>query len=738
MSVRARPRLPRTRLPAPPLVALLVPLLVPLLLAALACQVVAPLPTAVPTATPTAPPAVTPAPTRTRAPTRTPTPRVTATRVPSPTPRPRTPTREPGVFSSDLLGVTLRYPPRWLAREDAGNGIALMLIDQANGVLVLLLQGPLTHGASPAEIAEQVLEQIVQGSGEVLSSEAITLDDGTPAHASVISVVTDEGEVTAKLVVAARGERSFVVMAMAEPELYDEQVETIDDVLYSLELREPRPYGISRDNALVLAGAEPETLDPAVQLGSPADFVGLIFSGLVALDTRLQVVPDLADRWELSADGRTYTFFLRREVTFHDGRPFTAADVRYSLERAADPATGSNTAATYLGDIVGVRERLAGEAETLSGVQVLDDYTVAITIDAPKAYFLAKLAYPTSWIVDRANVESGRDWHERPNGTGPFRLARWEHDEVLIFERNPDYYRADVALEHVLYLLDGGLPLQLYETGDIDMSSVPGDALARVLDPDEPLNADVVSGPAFCTSRIVFDAAQPPFDDPAVRQAFAMAVDRDRLIEALALPNVTRADGVLPPGMPGYGGDIEPLAFDPEGARERLAGSRYAGALPEIIYTVRGQGGQADRVTSAVVEMWQDHLDVRVRIALIDPADYEDAIYGEHGQIVDFSWCADYPDPENFLDVLYHSEQKNNVGHYADPEVDRLLEQARSERDVRARLALYHTVEQQVVRDAAALPLLHFTQYALVRPYVQNFVLTPIGVAQLQFVALEH
>jgi oligopeptide transport system substrate-binding protein len=263
----------------------------------------------------------------------------------------------------------------------------------------------------------------------------------------------------------------------------------------------------------VLAGGEPRTLDPARTLGSAGDYIGLIFSGLVAFDTNLQVVPDLAERWEISPDGLIYTFHLRHDVTFHNGKPFSAADVKYSLERAADPATESNTAQTYLGDIVGVQAKLDGEAQDVAGVTVIDDYTVALTIDAPKAYFLAKLTSP--YLVDRRPRQ--RRVRQRLGRAAqrhrPVRARHLGPQPVMIFDRNPSYYRAKAGLAHVLFLLYQGVPLQMYEVGDIDITGVGGDSLARARDPQDPLSAICERAGVLHQPRGVRRRAKP-FDDP--------------------------------------------------------------------------------------------------------------------------------------------------------------------------------------------------------------------------------
>ena len=171
---------------------------------------------------------------------------------------------------------------------------------------------------------------------------------------------------------------------------------------------------------LTLYGIDPYTLDPAVSGETTShEYVMQLFSGLVCLDDDLEPAPDIAERWEVSQDGRTYTFYLRQDVKFHDGGQVKAEDFKYSWERACAPETMSQTAPTYLGDIVGASEVLSGEAEEISGVRIIDDYILEVTIDAPKVYFLSKLTYPTAFVVDRVDVESGGMWWRTPMAPVP-------------------------------------------------------------------------------------------------------------------------------------------------------------------------------------------------------------------------------------------------------------------------------------------------------------------------------
>ncbi|MFH1169161.1 MAG: peptide ABC transporter substrate-binding protein, partial [Chloroflexota bacterium] len=354
-----------------------------------------------------------------------------------------------------------------------------------------------------------------------------------------------------------------------------------------------QPSQTSGQGTLNLADSGPITLDPATAAeASSAMYIFQIFSGLARLDENLQVVPDIALGWDKSADGRTFTFHLRRDATFHDGKPVTAADFKYSWERALSPATGSLTAGTYLNDIVGAADVLSGKATQLSGVSVLDDYTLEVTIDAPKAYFLDKMAYPTAFVVDRANVQSGSNWWQQPNGTGPFRLQQWQKDQLLVLARNDSYYGDKARLSEVVFHLLSGNPLQLYQEGTIDVSYVGAAYMGLVTDPSNPTSKELNTYPELSMSYIGFNAATPPFDDAKVRQAFSYAVDKERLIKLTTQDVVTTAYGILPPGMPGYKESLQGLHFDPAKAKALIAESKYGDVsrLPPIVLTTSGWG----------------------------------------------------------------------------------------------------------------------------------------------------
>ena len=491
---------------------------------------------------------------------------------------------------------------------------------------------------------------------------------------------------------------------------------------------------------LNLYGVDPLTLDPAVSGDMTShEYITQIYNGLLRLGDDLEPVPDIAREWQVSKDGTTYTFSLRDDVRFHDGREVKAEDVKYSWERACRPATGSLTAATYLGDIIGVSEVLAGEAEEISGVKVIDDYTLEVTIDAPKSYFLAKLTYSTSFVVDRNNVSSGGEWWRRPNGTGPFKLKQWEENTLLILGRNELYYDKPAEVSLIVFQLYSGVPMNMYEKGEIDVASVSMYYIDKVTDERGPFYQDLVVSPELSFFYIGFNAKKPPFDDVLIRRALTHAVDKEKLASLVFRDMVEPASGILPPGMPGYNENLVGLEYDVELARKLIADSEYGdvASLPPITITTSGQGGAISGDLEAIIYQWQQNLGVEVAVRQLEPKRFLYHISEEVDEMFFFGWIADYPHPQDFLDILFHTGAENNNGGYSNPEVDALLDMANVELDSELSLALYQQAEQELVSDAACLPLWFGQNYILVKPYVEGYELNPIGLPALNNVSVE-
>ncbi len=512
---------------------------------------------------------------------------------------------------------------------------------------------------------------------------------------------------------------------------------------------QPAQKSQSGKNVLHLSGGQggsmdPPTLDPALTGDAASSvYVVEIFSGLVTLDPNLKVIPDLAERWDVSSDRTTYTFYLRKDAKFQDGRPVTAQDFKYSIERTANPATLSTTADTYLGDIVGVKDKLNRKASEVSGVQVVDDYTLKITIDQPKSYFLAKLTFPSAFVVDKNNVErGGRTWTDHPNGTGPFKLQEYVRGQRLILVKNTNFYRdPKPQVDEVDFILTGTSPMTMYENGDIDAVQVGINDIERVSDPNSPLNKELSTGPELSTSFIVFNTKKPPFDDPKVRQAFALAIDRKTIADVVFKKMAKPASTILPPGMPGFNSNLPPATYDPAQAKQLLAQSKYAGKLPDITWTTSGAGGGTASDIQAMAGMLKDNLGINISIQQTDWATFLGQINdppNNQYQIFDIAWIADYADPENFLDVLFRSGSTGNWANYSNPAADKLIDQAGVEQDTDTRFKLYQQAEQMILNDVPSIPLTYSEQYNLTKPYVKGMIYPPLIIPRLQYVALSR
>jgi oligopeptide transport system substrate-binding protein len=502
------------------------------------------------------------------------------------------------------------------------------------------------------------------------------------------------------------------------------------------------PPDLAKSQVLNLVGgtSEATTIDPALVRDTQASFLARqIFSGLVTLDDDLNVVPDLAAQLpDISSDGRTYTFTLRSGAKFQDGREVTAEDVKYSLERACDPSVdptgqGANLpAATYLNDIVGASDKLAGKASELSGIVVKDDRTVAITIDAPKSYFLSKLTYSTAFVVDRSNVEdSGSDWWKKPNGTGPFKLKEWKTGDHITLTRNSSYYGGAPFLAQINLALGVNATgtMTQYEQDKLDVIDVPFSDLERVLDDTNPLSRQVSVVPALSLTYIGLNTTVKPFDDPKIRQAFYYALDRTKIAQVMYESKVQEAKGVVPPDMPNYTSEATAGTFDLDKAKQLIAESSYGSVdkLPPIV--IYSAGGGLD---SSLSEILYQNLGIKVEVRELEWADYLDGLAQRNFQAFILSWIADYPDPQNFLGMLFGSSSGENHTHYSSPEADGQLDQAAVERDLATREQDYARVEQTVLSDAPVVPLYHDINYVLMKPYVKGLRVTPQGVINLK------
>jgi len=475
---------------------------------------------------------------------------------------------------------------------------------------------------------------------------------------------------------------------------------------------------------------DPHHLDPALGYDTVSWWAEqLLFNTLVTYDEGTRIVPDLATSWETSTDGRQVTFRLRPDVVFSTGRAMTGADVKYSLERLLKPALHS-PGVEFFTDIEGVDDYVQGRATEVRGIRVPAPDQVVFALTQVDPLFLHKLTMPFAAVVDREAIERGGDGEfdrRRPIGTGAFLLAEWTYGQTLRFERNPSYFRTGTPYLDAIQVTIGAneqLGWLQYLRGELDVAGIPSAEFARVV-ADPRYQSLLVSRTTLRTSYLGLNCGMAPFDRVAVRQAVNMAVDKQRIVE-LADGRGVVARGILPPDMPGYDAGLEGLRHDPAAARALLADAGFGSGIATTFWVSRDD--LALRIAQSVQEdLRAIGMDLRLK-----PVDFPALIEGvRRPGIVPmfmFGWEADFPDPSNFLDVLFNSrnQETNNNTFYGNPDVDRLLGQAQTLLDPAARLRLFHEAEVRIVRDAPWVPLMHPSSVNVRNPRVRNYVLHPL------------
>jgi peptide/nickel transport system substrate-binding protein/oligopeptide transport system substrate-binding protein len=476
--------------------------------------------------------------------------------------------------------------------------------------------------------------------------------------------------------------------------------------------------------------SDPPTLDPAQATDTTSSaVVRQLFDTLVELDERLQPVPALAERWTVSRDQRVYTFVLRPGVKFHTGRLMRAADVKFSFERAA-----RGKRPWVFEKLAGAPAFIKGGAGEIAGVRVLDERTVELTLEAPFAPFLYLMAYDAASIVPREEtLRLGAAFATRPVGTGAFRLKEWRRDDRVVIEAFPEHFRGAPLLERVVFRI---IPAEItrfndYKAGNLDISDIPT-GHCRAVKADPVLKGQVAIWPTLGTHAVRFNVEKPPFNDRRLRLAVAHAIDPAAVVEGLLEGCVIAGKGILPPSLPGYNAAVTGPGFDRARARQLLAEAGFPGGrgLPPITYHFN-----TSDLNQRIAELLQAQLKevgITLELRRLDWAAHIKVV--DEGAVTMFrqGWIADYPDPENFLTVLFHSRNvgaAGNTSRYRSPELDRLFDQADAMPAGPARVKLYQTAEQRLLDDGVWITLYHYASRALIRPGVKGLERSPLSTA---------
>lgn len=509
--------------------------------------------------------------------------------------------------------------------------------------------------------------------------------------------------------------------------------------------RVPRSSSPTGEQLLRLAGTtlDPVPLDPAVARDVNSAFMARqVFRGLTKFDENLQPTPELAETIEISPDGLTYRFTLADNARFADGRQITAGDVVFSLRRALNPQTAQEAGAalagpSYLNDIAGAADFITGQSDELPGLLAVDDKTVEITLEEPRATFLMKLASAPGAIVDRQDVERGGEWWRNPNASGPFIVASWEPNVELRLSPNENFVGGAPDLESVTFRIgpSASNPFNLYQADQIDTAQVPILAIDRVSDPSSPLASELTVSPMLSTQYIAFRDDVAPMDDPEIRRAVQLAFPRWKIADILLNGQQTAAHGMIPPGT--LARDWPASAPDPDldAAKEAIANSSYGSAdrVPPIrIY------GATPFASEALRDVLEADLGLNIEVMDVHWPQFNAGLASRSFPAFELTWVADFPDPETFLWNLFATGSPDNYSDYSNPEYDALLEQAAQTFDTDERADLYAEAEALLLADNVVLPIAHDIRFTLTKPQVKGLQMTPLGQLYLESAWLEH
>jgi len=490
-------------------------------------------------------------------------------------------------------------------------------------------------------------------------------------------------------------------------------------------------------------GDEPESIDPAQDQDTTQDFVIMQLNAtLVYPDKDLNIKPGLAEKWDVSPDGLTYTFKLRSGLKWSDGTPFTAKDVEYSFKRLFDPATASPYTDIVKG-IKGAEEfftsksKDAAELQKLRdgvGVKATDDTTVVITLKEKQAFFLSTLFNGATAPVNQANLEKNKDKSfDAPNyvGTGPFRLQTWQHKSKMELVPNPNYYGGAPKINLTLVMIhEPTATLAAYKNNEIDASGATNLSAAdtNAIRNDPAYKDQVLQYTELGTYYLQYNVTKKPFDaspeGKKLRQAVGYAIDRKTLVERVLAGVGTVATSLIPPGMPGHLDNIGPT-YDVNKAKQLMseAGFPDGKGLPQNIQASYNNLGTWPQVMQYVQANLQA-IGINIQLDPRESKTYFKEMRENASPLFRAGWNSDYPDPDDWYRVIFKSDSSQNYGKWKNEQFDKLVTQAATEQDQNKRLDLYRQAAEIMADDPPATIWYHAARFRLFKPAVKGIVTT--------------
>ena len=518
------------------------------------------------------------------------------------------------------------------------------------------------------------------------------------------------------------------------------------------------------------------------------DVADNIYNGLVNYRTEItssehkltDIIPELAESWTISPDGKIYTFKLRKGVKFHNGREFEATDVKYSIERLANPKNASKGLLT-LGALpfIGLKkfqeEAKEGKPEIgIEGIKVLDKYTVEFSLEQMIPFVLHVLAMPYYFAVPKEEVDKwGKDFNTHPVGTGPFMFKEWKRGKRVVLVKNPNYWEKGLPyLDTLIFEIIPSDIIRLgrFENGQleyVDNTSIPSarfesiinderwnklgaDKIRTIEKIEDPSKTLIMKKPLFSTEYLGMNVESELFRDKNIRKAFNYAVDKQKIVDRVYNGRRSIAKGVLPPGFPGSDDSRPvPYPYDPDKARELFAQAGWTDSDDDGFLDKNGKKlsltlwhNQREILASLCSSVQADLRDVGVDLDVraLQWASYIEKVRKNEAIFFRFGWMADYPDPDNFIWTLFSTKNlgQDNSTRYSNPVVDKLLDEARSITDWSKREKLYQKAESIIIDDAPWIFLENEVQYKIIQPYVKGQQIHPLKQNVMKIVKIEN
>lgn len=498
-------------------------------------------------------------------------------------------------------------------------------------------------------------------------------------------------------------------------------------------------------------GPEPKTIDPA--LNSTVDgsiYIQHAFEGLATRDKENKIIPGVAESWDISEDGLTYTFHIRENAKWSDGKKITAEDFVYSWQRAVDPITASEYAYQFE-PILNAMDINSGKkpVEDL-GIKAIDENTLEVKLNAPTAYFLELAAFPTFYPVRKDIIEENKDnWTLSPDtyiGNGPFTLVERRTDDRLVMIKNTNYWNSEnIVPEKLVFILmqNGTAAVAGIKEGSIHFGNNPP------LQDIETLKSEGLMhiSPYLGTYYYCINITNSVLKDVRVRKALTLAIDRNYLVEQVTRGGQLPASAWVPNGVNDVNGDFREVGGDyysvksedyqknVEEAKKLLAEAGYANGDNFPVIEFKSNSGEHIQIFEAVQQMWKENLNIDSTIAQEEWATFQDTRQNKNYMIARHGWIADYNDPMSFLGVFLSYSVQNNGGYF-NKNYDNKLKLAMSTIDQDVRMKAMHEAEDILMNDMGLIPLYFYTDPIMISKKLSGVIFDPLGAHKFYYAKL--